>query len=191
MQTQTLTTQDRVVLIDTARSSIGHGLSHGNEQALDPERHNGALVEPRSSFVTLKIEGQLRGCIGQLRADSPLIVGVSRNAYAAAFEDPRFDRMTPQDWQKTSLHISALSPPAPMVFESEQDLLQQLRPGIDGLVLESGRCRGTFLPAVWKTLPTPLDFLNQLKIKAGLHPKAWPDDVRVLRYTSELIEEAD
>ena len=76
-----------------------------------------------------------------------------------------------------------------MTFDGEDDLLRQLRPGIDGLVLESGRCRGTFLPAVWQTLPEPSQFLNQLKVKAGLHPDTWPDDARVMRYTCESIQE--
>lgn len=177
------------MLIDTARTSIEHGLAHGRAPALDPSRFNDALNEPRASFVTLKIQGRLRGCIGRLKTDSPLIVGVSRNAYAAAFDDPRFDQINPLDWSKTRLEISVLSPPVPMTFESEEDLLQQLRPNVDGLVLESGRYRGTFLPAVWQTLPEPADFLNQLKVKAGLSPNAWPDDVRVMRYTSESIEE--
>jgi uncharacterized protein len=189
MHTQTLTSQNRGVLIDAARSSIGHGLSHGRAQPLDPATYNGALNEPRASFVTLKIESRLRGCIGRLKADSPLIVGVSRNAYAAAFEDPRFEKMNPHDWSRTRLQISVLSTPVPMTFENEKDLLDQLRPGVDGLVLESGRCRGTFLPAVWQMLPDPASFLNQLKAKAGLSVDAWPDDVRILRYTSESIEE--
>jgi len=189
MQTQSITAQDRDILIDAARASIEHGLTHGRAPTIDPSRFNDTMNEPRASFVTLKIEGQLRGCIGRLKADSPLIVGISRNAYYAAFEDPRFERMSSVEWPQTRLHISVLSPPVPMTFEGEEDLLQQLRPGLDGLVLESGRCRGTFLPAVWRTLPDPCDFLNQLKVKAGLRPDVWPDDARVMRYTSESIEE--
>ena len=114
MPTQTLTSLDRDTLIDTARKSIGHGLAHGRAPALDPAAFNDALIEPRASFVTLKIEGRLRGCIGRLKADCPLIVGVSRNAYAAAFEDPRFERMSTLDWPRTRLEISVLTPPVPM-----------------------------------------------------------------------------
>ncbi len=185
MTDPTLPPRDRTILLDVARTSIGHGLAHGKPYAADPGQFAGVLAEPRASFVTLKIDGQLRGCIGRLEPDGPLVCGVARNAYAAAFGDPRFDPLTePESW-RVRIHISVLTVPVPMTFADEDDLLRQMRPGVDGLVLEAGRCRGTFLPAVWHTLPQPRKFLEQLKVKAGLHPDAWPADARVLRYTSE------
>lgn len=183
----TLSPRDQTILLDVARTSIGHGLAHGTPYEADPEHFEGVLAEPRATFVTLKIDGRLRGCIGRLEPDGPLVCGVARNAYAAAFQDPRFDPLTePESWL-IRIHISVLSAQVPMTFTDENDLLRQLRPGVDGLVLEAGRCRGTFLPAVWQTLPDPRKFLEQLKVKAGLHPDAWPEDARVLRYTSESI----
>lgn len=190
MPNQTLPPRDQTILIDIARTSIGHGLAHGRPYEADPKQFEGVLTEPRASFVTLKLEGQLRGCIGRLEPDGPLVCGVARNAYAAAFQDPRFDPLTEPESRHIRVHISVLSPPVPMAFIDEDDLLRQLRPGVDGLVLESGRCRGTFLPTVWQTLPEPKLFLDQLKVKAGLHPDAWPVDARVLRYTGESFEQA-
>jgi uncharacterized protein len=189
MTTQLIPARDRAALIEVARASIGHGLVHREPLAVDPADFGEALARPGASFVTLKIEGQLRGCIGRLESDGPLVRGVARNAYAAAFDDPRFGPLTEAEFARTDVTISVLSEPSPVTFDSEEDLLRQLRPGVDGLVLEAGRCRGTFLPAVWQTLPEPRRFLDQLKVKAGLHPDAWPEDARVLRYTCELIGE--
>lgn len=183
-----LNADERATLIEVARTSISHGLVNGRALAVDPSAFGGGLIEPRASFVTLKITGQLRGCIGRLEPDGPLICGVARNAHAAAFNDPRFDPLTELESRDLSVHISVLSVPMPMSFADEADLLGQLRPGVDGLVLEAGRCRGTFLPAVWETLSEPEVFLSQLKVKAGLHPDAWPEDLRVMRYTSEAVE---
>lgn len=189
MTTDQIPSRDRTTLIEVARASISHGLAHRQPLTVEPAEFDGVLARPGASFVTLKIQGKLRGCIGRMEPDGPLICGVAHNAYAAAFEDPRFDPLTAPDFARIDVHISVLSLTTPMTFDSEDDLLRQLRPGVDGLVLEAGRCRGTFLPAVWQTLPQPRQFLNQLKVKAGLHPDAWPDDMRVMRYTCESIEE--
>ncbi len=185
----TLPTQDRDVLIDVARASISHGLKHNRPVEIDPAQFSEALNQPRASFVTLKIAGQLRGCIGRLEAEGPLVQGVAHNAYAAAFADPRFEPLTELEYPQIDVHIAVLTPPQPMTFEGEDDLLRQLRPGVDGLVLEAGRCRGTFLPAVWQTLTDPRRFLDQLKVKAGLASNAWPDDLHISRYTCESISQ--
>lgn len=183
--------EDRKTLIEVARASISHGLSHQKALIVDPSQFSAALNESRACFVTLRIDEQLRGCIGRLAPDGPLVCGVAQNAYAAAFADPRFDPLTEWEIRQIHVHISVLAPPEPMVFADEANLLQQLRPGVDGLVLEAGRCRSTFLPAVWETLPEPRLFLSQLKVKAGLHPDAWPSDVRVSRYECESVEQRE
>ena len=187
MSEQALSPEQRQTLLEVARTSIDHGLVHGRPLQVDADEFEDALRTPRASFVTLKLDGQLRGCIGRLVSDIPLVVGVARNSYAAAFEDPRFDPVTELQSRSLSIHISVLTEPKPMSFTDEADLLRQIRPGVDGLVLESGRRRGTFLPAVWQTLPEPEHFLSQLKVKAGLPTDAWPSDVRVLRYTCESM----
>lgn len=189
MPTQPIPAESRTQLIRVARASISHGLTYREPLAVEAEDFEGELSQPGASFVTLKIDDQLRGCIGRIQATGALVNSVAQNAYSAAFEDPRFEPLTDTEYAQVDVHISILGEPTPVTFESEADLLTQLRPGVDGLVLETGRCRGTFLPAVWDTLPEPQQFLNQLKVKAGLHPDAWPDDARVLRYTCESIEE--
>jgi AmmeMemoRadiSam system protein A len=150
---------------------------------------SGTLLAIRSSFVTLKISNVLRGCIGTLEAVRPLVEDVSENAFAAAFRDPRFSPVTEAELHTLQIDISVLSSPQPMRFDSEADLIAQLRPGFDGLILEEGRRRGTFLPTVWESLPEPKEFLRQLKLKAGLHPNHWSQEMKAYRYYTEVIND--
>ncbi|MFA7256913.1 MAG: AmmeMemoRadiSam system protein A [Kiritimatiellales bacterium] len=145
------------------------------------------LLEKRATFVTLTIGGQLRGCIGMLEACRPLAEDVVANACAAAFEDPRFPPLTKKEFEKLEIHISVLSPPEEMSFISEEDVLNQIRPGLDGLILQDGFHRGTFLPSVWEELPQKELFWAHLKRKAGLPANYWSDTVRVFRYTTEYF----
>ena len=110
---------------------------------------------------------------------------VAENAFAAAFRDPRFPPLRPDEYPRLEYHISILNPPEPMTVTSEADLLQQLRPGVDGLVLIEGARRATFLPSVWEQLPDPRQFLAHLKMKAGLPADYWSDSLRFERYTVE------
>jgi AmmeMemoRadiSam system protein A len=119
-----------------------------------------------------------------------LIVDVAENAFSAAFRDPRFTPVGPNELDDLTVHISVLSKPEPITFANEDELLQQLRPGIDGLILRDGRNRGTFLPSVWESLPQPGEFLTHLKTKAGLPPNHWSDAIEVERYTTESFSDA-
>ena len=139
--------------------------------------------------MTLHLHGNLRGCIGSLEAFRPLLIDVAENAYAAAFEDPRFDPLSVEEFGELEISISILSPSEPITFSSEEDLLQKIRPGIDGLILIEGRRRSTFLPAVWEDLPNPKDFLAHLKLKAGLPVDYWSNSLQVRRYTVQEIKE--
>ena len=179
----------REALLEVARSAIDHGLAHDRDLEVDATAFVRALQEPRATFVTLKRCGQLRGCVGSLEARRPLIADVAGNAYAAAFRDPRFGPLARQESLDLHISVSVLSPPEPLTCIAEADLLRQLRPGIDGLILELGPSRGTFLPSVWESLPEPRTFLQQLKLKAGLPSDYWSDQVHVWRYTSEVFEE--
>ena len=120
-------------------------------------------------------------------AHRPLVIDVAENAYSAAFLDPRFLPLTKEEYPLLSKHISILSKPEPMSFASEEDLLQQIKPNIDGLILSEYDYRGTFLPSVWKSLPDKKEFLAHLKMKAGLPPDYWSDTLKVERYTADLI----
>ena len=147
------------------------------------------LDEPGATFVTLRLGGELRGCIGSLEADQPLRQDVARNARAAARRDPRFPPLSEDELGAVSIEVSLLSPARPLAFANEQELLRQLEPGRHGLVLEHGTHRSTFLPQVWEQLPEPRDFLRHLKAKAGIPADFWSDDIRVSCYTVEKWSE--
>jgi AmmeMemoRadiSam system protein A len=184
---ETLGPAERRALLDLARASIRHGLASRRPLAIDPLDYPAALREPRAVFVTLNREGQLRGCIGHLQACQALALDVAENAWAAAFRDPRFPPLAADELADLEVHISVLSPPEPLAVASQAELLARVRPGVDGLILEDDGHRGTFLPAVWESLPRPADFLRHLKIKAGLPPDYWSDALRVARYTAEAF----
>lgn len=181
----------RATLIDVARRSIEHGLAHGRPLAVVPSEYHRDLKEVRASFVTLHRRGQLRGCIGHLEAVQPVVVDVAENAFAAAFRDPRFAPLTGEEWPDVDVHLSLLTVPEPMQFLDEADLISQIHPGEDGLILQDGPNRGTFLPSVWEGLPDPVDFLVQLKYKAGLAANHWSDRMEVYRYRTESFGEGD
>lgn len=148
------------------------------------------LQKEGACFVTLHRGGDLRGCIGTMMAHRPLLEDVQANSRAAAFGDPRFPPLRPQELRGLSIEVSVLSSLEPMEFDSEEDLLRQLRPGVDGLLLEAGFNRGTFLPTVWRTLPDARIFLAKLKTKAGLPEDFWSAEVQVRRYTTRSWSEA-
>ncbi len=181
----TLTPQDRETLLDIARRSIRHGLDQGTPLPLRADDFDAPLRAMRASFVTLNLNGELRGCIGHLEATQPLVEDVSDNAFSAAFRDPRFHPLSEQEFAGLELHISVLTPAEPLPCESESELLQKMRPQRDGLILAEGVHRGTFLPSVWEQLPEPKDFLRHLKRKAGLPDGYWSPDLRVYRYETE------
>ncbi len=178
-------------LLDLAAKSILHGLDSGRPFGPTEDDFPAALWRPGASFVTIKKGGRLRGCIGSLAAQRPLAVDVAENAFACAFRDPRFAPLENNEWDEVSLSVSILSPSQPMTFKSEADLLDQLRPGVDGLIIEDGRHRALFLPAVWESLPKKKDFLAHLKAKAGLAVDHWSDTFTARRFVALDISDKD
>ncbi|HLF22964.1 MAG TPA: AmmeMemoRadiSam system protein A, partial [Burkholderiales bacterium] len=159
-----LDTADRRTLLDVARAAIAGGLEDKLPTAATLDAYAPALRQHAATFVTLELGGELRGCVGTLEALQPLIVDTAENAYAAAFRDSRFPAMTAHEFIGVDLHISILGAPEPMAFTSEADLIVQLRPGIDGIILSDCGRRGTFLPAVWESVADPREFLGHLKL---------------------------
>jgi AmmeMemoRadiSam system protein A len=149
------------------------------------------LDEPGATFVTLTCAGALRGCIGSLVAERPLRADVESNARAAAFSDPRLPPLSKREYCGIEVEVSLLSPLQPVRVESESHALTLLRPGVDGVLLEYGRRRGTFLPQVWRQLPEPRAFLAHLKQKAGLPSDFWAEGVRLSRYTVTKWRESE
>ncbi|MBK6804814.1 MAG: AmmeMemoRadiSam system protein A [Betaproteobacteria bacterium] len=174
-------------LIATARGAIDAAFGRPEARV----RPHAALDRPGATFVTLKQDGDLRGCIGSLEAHRLLAIDVRRNALAAAFSDPRFPPLAAQELEVTTVEVSLLSPAARVEVADEEDLLARLEPGVDGIVLELGRRRATFLPQVWESLPDPRDFIGALKRKAGMPANFWSAEMRVSRYTVAKWHQAE
>ncbi len=183
-----LNKKNRRSLLDLAYRSIETGLKTGHPLSINLRDYSTELSQQRATFVTLEKNKQLRGCIGMLDAVLPLAEDVCENAFSAAFKDPRFPPLEKNELNNLDIHLSILSQAEEMEFNSEKDLIKQIRPNIDGLILQSGSRRGTFLPSVWQSIPTAEQFLQHLKQKAGLPKNFWSDQIKVLRYTTEFIE---
>ena len=177
------TPEHKQQLLSIAHDSIRHGLVH---HPVTLDNYPEPLREVRAAFVTLHKQARLRGCIGTTMAVAPLAVSVSDNAYSAAFRDPRFKPLTEKEFHDIHISLSILTPSEEITFTSESDLLAQLRPGMDGLIIERHTRKATFLPSVWISLKDPETFLHQLKLKAGIMSDQIP--LRAWRYGAETIE---
>lgn len=146
----------------------------------------------RGTFVTLKIDGHLRGCIGSLAASETIAEGVRRNALNAAFDDPRFPPLTVDELDFVMIEVSILTTPARLAHSGGDDLLEKLRPHVDGVIIRKGYLSATFLPQVWEQLPEPANFLTHLCLKAGLPGHAWKErDLEVQTYQVQYFEERE
>lgn len=182
-----LTRDQAAIVLAIARDSIRHGLDRGRPLAVDLESLPRALRAPRATFVTLERDGGLRGCMGRLEALRPLAEDVACNAFAAAFQDFRFPPVAEDEIDRLDIRIALLSRPEPLPFRDEADLVAQLVPGRDGVILEAGALRGTFLPAVWESLGDPWEFLRRLKQKAGIPVHGGGTPYRAYRYAAEVL----
>ncbi len=172
-------------LIQVARESVLQMLENKQEYRFNRESMPPVYSQPRATFVTLNSNDQLRGCIGSLAPHRSLVDDVASNARAAAFNDPRFPPVSLSDYHTLEFHISVLSPAEVISVNSQAELIAALRPGIDGLILEQGENRATYLPSVWQQLPDPGTFIAELRRKAGLSRIGWHPDTVVHRYTTE------
>jgi AmmeMemoRadiSam system protein A len=180
-----LDTNKGTTLLRLARAAIGKELGFTSD---DLPRADW-LEESGAVFVTLTLQGQLRGCIGSLEAHRPLIEDVRANAVACAFRDPRFPPLSKSEFAEVNIVVSLLSKPEIIRHTSEDDALAQLTPGRDGVIFEHDRHRATYLPQVWEQLPEPHAFIARLKEKAGLPEDFWAADVRLSRYAVQKWRE--
>ncbi len=180
-----LSAENQTLLRDLAYQSIKHSLETGKALEINIAQYPAELQTNKATFVTLHRNRELRGCIGILKPVRPLVEDVAYNAWAAAFTDSRFSPLNASELDDLDVHISILGTPEEMDFTSEDDLVKQIRPGTDGLILEDGFNRGTFLPSVWESLTDSREFLNHLKQKAGLPANYWSKNIKIKRYTVE------
>ncbi len=191
-----LTLEQQRQLLAIARASIAHRLD-GRHPVADLGRLPEALDRPCGCFVTLRLVAakagadSLRGCIGTLVAERPLSEAVAYFAEQAAFHDPRFEPLSPDELDQVGIEISLLSSLTPLPVASESELLQRLRPGIDGLWLEAGSQHATYLPQVWQQLSDPRQFVDSLKRKAGLKSDSWDDGYCWSTYQVQHFSESE
>ncbi|MGO0306016.1 AmmeMemoRadiSam system protein A [Endozoicomonas acroporae] len=177
-------------LLRLARKTISEGCTRSlPPKPLPEEDLADFFLQQAASFVTLQKREELRGCIGSTQAYRTLLDDVIHNAFASAFRDPRFPPVTESELTDIKIEVSVLTPKERMDIADEKDLLQQLNPGIDGLLIRNPQYSATFLPQVWQQLPNARQFLAHLKSKAGMTPGLWPDDMECFRYQCVKFKE--
>jgi AmmeMemoRadiSam system protein A len=195
-KTITLSSEEGQCLVRLARATITERLMDPNtddhHRALQAELQAPIFATRCGAFVTLKKKGALRGCIGSLTSSEALADNVRHNALNAAFQDPRFPPLSPEELDQIVIEVSVLTPPETLTYSDADDLVSRLRPGIDGVILRRGSASATFLPQVWKQLPRCQDFLSHLCLKAGLAAQSWREDhLQVEIYQVQYFEEAE
>lgn len=188
--TARLSDDHRRQLLDAARRGLVHAAATGEALTVDPAEYPLPLRALRGTFVTLTQAGQLRGCIGTILPTSPLVTDVVQNAFRAAMHDPRFGAITREEVGRTDISVSILSHPRPMAIRNTADLLSQLKPHVDGLILIDGPRQSLFLPKVWETLPDPAQFVAHLKQKGGMAPHHDSPSLQAYRFTTESFPDA-
>jgi len=182
-----LDSSERTELLQIARNSIASGFSRLSPRP-PPERvWLPELLEPRATFTTLKLAGELRGCCGTIEPQRPLAHDVWHNAWVSANADPRFWPVSPAEADALEISISVLTPLEPIAVGSESELVESLQPGVDGVLLRCGAARAVFLPAVWESLPDAGEFITHLKGKAGWSPAFWSPDMTAFRFRTETF----
>lgn len=185
-----LTPEEKQTLLRLARQALEAGVRGQPLPPLDPTALTPALRAQGASFVTLTVRGELRGCIGALEPRQPLAEDVREHAVAAALEDYRFPPVREAELPEISIEVSRLTLPQPLDYRDADDLLEKLRPGVDGVILRDGFRRATFLPQVWEKIPDKADFLSNLCYKMGVAPDTWRKKrLEVLVYQVEEFHE--
>lgn len=169
-------------LMNVAKSALQTAVIKHKHYKPARSEYGDMLFNRGAAFVTLEKNGELRGCIGSLMSSQAIAYDIAQNAYAAALEDSRFSPVTPEELPELNISISLLTGFEQIEYQDEADLLKQMIKGSDGIVIRDGNRQGVFLPAVWKQLPEPQEFLNSLKLKAGMSPAYWSNKIKVYRF---------
>jgi len=189
-QTRDLLKDHGELLLKISAASIVNGLNKAKAVGIDMNSFPTPLQASGACFITIKKQGDLRGCIGSPQAHRPLIKDVAENAFRAGFHDPRFPKLTSAEIPELSLSVSVLSPATDMSFEDELDFKNQIRPGIDGLIIADGPHRALFLPSVWEQLPDVEIFLSRLKLKSGMKQDHWSETFTAQRFITGEVKQS-
>jgi hypothetical protein len=190
--TDQLTDGEKQILLRLAREAMEHAVRGKKPPPVDVASLTPHLREQGASFVTLTIDGELRGCIGALEPYLPLVDDVCEHAIAAALKDPRFHPVAETELSRIKLEVSRLTAPHPLEYSSSEELRAKLRPHVDGVILRDGFRRATFLPQVWEKIPNPANFLDHLCAKMGAKPDLWQRmKLEVYVYQVEEFHEMD
>ena len=184
-----LSAEHQGILLRIAASSIEHGLEFRRAKPVNSAEYPAELQMLRPVFVTLKVDNDLRGCVGTLDDLHPLVANVAKYAFKSAFSDARFPSVKRDEILRLRIQISILNQPEALRFSSENELIEQLRPGVDGLIFEERPFRSTLLPSAWEGVTDKALFLTQLKRKAGFPPHYWSGSVKIHRYTTSCISD--
>ncbi len=168
-------------VIELCRKTISAGL---HSSSYVPQNYPCVFEESGACFVTLTIAGQLRGCIGSVIAHRPLIMDLIKNAHSAAFADPRFKPLTSEELYEIDIEVSLLSSPEKMQFKTEDELMEQIVPRRDGIIIRDGNYQAVFLPCVWEQLPDKTEFMQALKQKAGLKKSYFSETFTAFRFSA-------
>jgi len=190
-----MTKEDKIYLLNLARAEIAILLklpwrNYKNVTiSLEP---TSSVEQITGTFVTLTIEDNLRGCIGQIYASDPIEKTVKQNALSAAFYDPRFPQLGAKEFNSIEIEISVLSTPERIFYNGTEDLLNKIQQGVHGLILKLGGHTATFLPQVWEDIKTKEEFLMHLCVKAALSTDEWKKGkLEVYTYTVEHFNEKE
>lgn len=187
---QPLKTHQGQALVKLARQTIAERLGKKSIKVDPDAMADIAFQDHRGTFVTLTINKQLRGCIGNLDSTESILAGIKRNAVNAAFHDPRFPALKAHELDQVDIEISILTEPHRLEYGDSKDLLAKLRVHVDGVILSKGPANATFLPQVWEQLPKPEQFLSHLCMKAGLPADDWEKSrLEILTYQVQYFEE--
>jgi AmmeMemoRadiSam system protein A len=179
-------------LLSLARTTIRNSLNNVELPQIDWKDLPEKFQQPMGTFVTITIGGSLRGCIGHIIPRETVIEGIRENAVNAAFRDPRFTPLTEAEFERVAIEISILTAPRELSYTDAEDLLNKLRPGVDGVIIKKGYYEATFLPQVWEQLPDKEQFLSQLCMKAGLSHDSWRKErLQVSTYQVQAFEEGE
>jgi AmmeMemoRadiSam system protein A len=187
---QSLNEEQGQKLLKLVRQTIAERLGKSSIKVDPDSMTDSVFKEKRGTFVTLTINKQLRGCIGNLDSTDSIVDGIERNAVNAAFRDPRFPPLKAKELDRVDIEVSILTDPQPLEYRDSKDLLSKLRVNEDGVILRKGACSATFLPQVWEQLPQPEKFLSHLCTKAGLPADTWKKGhLEILTYQVQYFEE--